>query len=428
MVTKHVFPAAYPRSDPQSVFTLGNQVEPKLKFNVTNLTAADLKQKRKDDIKDGISIIQSLDLKLLVPPQNEKDADERAKVLSQTGQPQLWGFVERISSLRERPIGKPITLIMAHATGFHKEIFRPSIQSLIESFESEDHYIDEIWSLDNFRAGDAGILNAPYVGPAISSHDIARDIQQFIQFYLLVRSVSLEEDAFAHYSLHLNRQECGQAKESRTIIAIGHSQGAATLFMAVNAVAKPNQPKTQLVDGIISFDGAFPLRKSLLLQPLPSNEYNVVPTLVRKDVFNDQKDIMDYLNKIPMFKSFDDRVKNLYAKHGFKKIKIPDQENQRSEKTFFVLKMSKWSEALSFCQLWLNCWTSAEIQRGNYKGWTHFMVTTFIRDFPDPLITELYNFCEKVAETNAPLITFEYVPKGHLYPLENPEGFGECDK
>ncbi|MCO5588194.1 hypothetical protein L7F22_042149 [Adiantum nelumboides] len=248
MVTKHVFPAAYPRSDPQSVFTLGNQVEPKLKFNVTNLTAADLKQKRKDDIKDGISIIQSLDLKLLVPPQNEKDADERAKVLSQTGQPQLWGFVERISSLRERPIGKPITLIMAHATGFHKEIFRPSIQSLIESFESEDHYIDEIWSLDNFRAGDAGILNAPYVGPAISSHDIARDIQQFIQFYLLVRSVSLEEDAFAHYSLHLNRQECGQAKESRTIIAIGHSQGAATLFMAVNAVAKPNQPKTHYAD------------------------------------------------------------------------------------------------------------------------------------------------------------------------------------
>lgn len=428
MATKHVFPAAYPRSHPQSVFTPGKQFELKVNFNV-NLTPAELKQKRKDDIKKGLSIIQNVNLEAFIPAQSENEANERANALAQSGQPQLWGCVERIASFRERPKGKPITLIMAHATGFHKEIFRPSIQSLIKSFETQDGYhIDEIWSLDNFRAGDAGILNAPFVGPAISSHDIARDIQQFIQFYLPIRSTSPEKDNFDHYPLHLKRQECGQAKQSRTIIAIGHSQGSATLLMAINAVAKLNQPKTQLVDGFVAFDATFPLRESLLLQPLPRNEYNVAITLARKDVFIDQNDLMDYLNKVPMFKPFDDRVKKLYAQYGFKNVKVPEQGNEKQKKAFLIPKISKWAEALSFSQLWLNCWTSTEVQERNYQGWTHFMVSTFIRDFPVKTVAEVYTFCEQVAKTNSPSITFQYVRKGHLYPLEDPNGFGKYKK
>ncbi|PWN32624.1 uncharacterized protein FA14DRAFT_174325 [Meira miltonrushii] len=424
MATKHVFPAAYPRSHPQSVFTPGKEFEPKMNFNV-DLTPAELKQKRKDDIKKGLSIIQQVDLEPFVPAKSEQEANERAKVLAQSGQPQLWGCVERIASFRERPKGKPITIVLAHATGFHKEIFRPSVQSLIKSFETQNTYfIDEIWSLDNFRTGDAGLLNAPFVGPAISSHDIARDIQQFIQFYLPIRSASEDKDGFDNYPLHLKRQECGRAREDRTIIAIGHSQGAATLLMAINAVAKANQPKTQLVDGFVAFDATFPIRESLLLQPLPHNESNVALTLVRKDVFIDKNDLMEYLNKVPMFKTFDDRVKKLYADYGFKQVKVANKGGEESKKTFLIPKISKWAEALSFCQLWLNCWTSTEVQARNYNGWTHFMVSTFIRDFPDKIVAEVYTFCEQVAKTNSPSITFQYVEKGHLYPLEDPHGFG----
>lgn len=432
MVTKHIFPAAYPRSHPQSVFVPGKHFEPNQNSNVNKMTSSQLKQKRKEDIKTGVAMIQSVELENFLPAHNEREANEKAQKLAQSGQPQLWGCVERIASVRERPKGKPITLILAHATGFHKEIFRPCLQGLIEEFESQQDqcYIDEIWSLDNFRTGDAAVLNAPFVGPAISCHDIARDIQQFIQYYLPVRNLS-GEDGFDHYMLNLKRQECGKAKSTRTIVAIGHSQGAATLLMAINAIAKPDQPKTQLVDGFISFDAAFPLRESVLLQPLPQNEFNVALTLVRKDMFNDQDELMNYLHKVPMFQAFDDRTKKLYAKFGFKQIDVIDRAKKDAtmkKKTALVPKMSKWAEALSFSQLWLNCWTSREVQARKYQGWTHFIVSTFIRDYPYMTVAELYHFCKKEAELNAPAITFQHSNKGHLYPMEDPEGFGKLKR
>lgn len=153
LTTRHVFPAAYPRSHSQSVRLTGQKsFLPPLDPNTLYSTGEKLKEDRKKNMQVGIEMIKSVNLRGLIPAKDENEAKQRVIHLSQQGQPQLWICVERISLKRINPKGKPITLIMLPATRFSKETMRPIDKSIIENFEKtqSDFHIDEIWNYDMF--------------------------------------------------------------------------------------------------------------------------------------------------------------------------------------------------------------------------------------------------------------------------------------
>ncbi|PLW09041.1 hypothetical protein PCANC_21618 [Puccinia coronata f. sp. avenae] len=77
---------------------------------------------------------------------------------------------------------KPITLILAHANGFHKETWEPSLAHLILS--PAGRKIKEIWALDCVNQGDSAVLNRQNLGLNFDWGDQARDLLQFVLCYL----------------------------------------------------------------------------------------------------------------------------------------------------------------------------------------------------------------------------------------------------
>jgi hypothetical protein len=52
-----------------------------------------------------------------------------------------------------------LTLVFVHATGFHKEIWEPTMEDLYSFAEARELKIREMWSIDAPNHGEAAILN-----------------------------------------------------------------------------------------------------------------------------------------------------------------------------------------------------------------------------------------------------------------------------
>ncbi|CAG8467562.1 17748_t:CDS:2 [Racocetra fulgida] len=94
-----------------------------------------------------------------------------------------------------------ISLVFAHATGFHKELWNPIIKKLHEQRHQWNG--GDIWTLDCSNHGDSALLNKDVL-PNIEWPDFSRDILQLID----------------------------EAKIKKPIIGIGHSFGGASMLMA----------------------------------------------------------------------------------------------------------------------------------------------------------------------------------------------------
>ncbi|OAV99340.1 hypothetical protein PTTG_04581 [Puccinia triticina 1-1 BBBD Race 1] len=77
---------------------------------------------------------------------------------------------------------EPITLILTHANGFHKETWEPMLAHLLLS--PGGRKIKEIWALDCANHGDSAILNRSTLGLNFDWADNARDLLNFVLLYL----------------------------------------------------------------------------------------------------------------------------------------------------------------------------------------------------------------------------------------------------
>lgn len=204
-------------------------------------------------------------------------------------------------------------------------------------------------------------MNIPFLGPAICVHDYARDFQQFVQFYLPKRSKI--NKGMQSYPSHLERQSDNLSTKTRTTIAIGHSLGAITLNAAVHNIARRGKPETQLVDGCIGYDGTQFLQEQIMDVPFPSNEPLALSTFVRKDIFKDKKDLIQYLSKVPLYKNFDPIVTNLYVDYSFKQLRSSDSDQNFT----LTMKTPKWVEALYYSQSWMIAYQSPGMKSNQFQ-------------------------------------------------------------
>ena len=117
--TTHVFPSAYPRSHYAATAPPSAPI-PEADANRAKQDREAEREARKEDFQLWDDLSKVFSVESLYPPQSEEEAQRLAENFAESGQPQLWSCVQRI--VPSKPVKGGITLVLAHANGFHKEV------------------------------------------------------------------------------------------------------------------------------------------------------------------------------------------------------------------------------------------------------------------------------------------------------------------
>lgn len=128
VASTHVFPSAYPRVHYVSTSPPGAPF-PQPEASRAGISREEEKKLRERDLDIYEEQATLCSVESFYPPLSAEEAQRTVESLASTsGQPQLWSTVQRIVPVAkglDRGIStssKPITLFLAHANGFHKEV------------------------------------------------------------------------------------------------------------------------------------------------------------------------------------------------------------------------------------------------------------------------------------------------------------------
>ncbi|KAJ2781697.1 hypothetical protein H4R18_002702 [Coemansia javaensis] len=179
--------------------------------------------------------------------------------------------------------GQPLTLLLAHANGFHKELWEPTLERLFA--HADDRWaIAEAIALDGYNHGDSAALNREFIiGETSSSWFLcARDILTVLR----------------------------QLQSPHPIVGIGHSWGATSLLLA--ELISP-----QTFAALIATD---PI---LYTAPEPNTEV-VKMTNRRRAEWADEAAARKYFESHPFFSAWDSRILDRHIRHGLEPVNAGD--------------------------------------------------------------------------------------------------------
>ncbi|KAA1088914.1 hypothetical protein PGT21_012790 [Puccinia graminis f. sp. tritici] len=258
--TIHVYPAAYPRSrDGSSVHNAVLPTYPK-SLNVEEISK---------DIR------------------NRNVTAQMRVEGSQVDEPQLFIAVARYFVESDSGESKnvsadeddPITLILVHANGLHKETWEPMLAHLLVSPAAKK--VQEIWAIDSAQYGDSAILNRSNLGLIVDLADWARDVLNFIFSYLPDQSSSRSTIPTVLPQLEcpnssffrLDKSSSPPRPQSinwrnRKLGLIGHSMGGTSATLAATSIP-------EIFHHVILVDPAMAPFENLHLQ-LPNYVYSAI--------------------------------------------------------------------------------------------------------------------------------------------------------
>ncbi|KIL59531.1 hypothetical protein M378DRAFT_169193 [Amanita muscaria Koide BX008] len=251
----------------------------------------------------------------------------------------LWICVNRYYKVdagkRKESNKRGLTLFFAHAVGFVKEIWEPTIKHLLAS--SSD-LIDEIWTWEAIQHGDSAPVNEKQLSCLYDWIDNGRDILNFFAYYIPSSPSSTPLPVHlprVHESVSRERNDQGLSE--RKIVAIGHSFGGCTSALA--ALTNPD-----LFFCLILLD-------PVIVRPLGPGEKDdyagdyVVGALLRRDTWKSKSEAIGLLKKIPFFSSWDPGSLEVYAECGLTGI-IDEKGNE-----LVKLKAPSLQEAVVFSSI-----------------------------------------------------------------------------
>ncbi|KAL4071778.1 Alpha/beta hydrolase family-domain-containing protein [Scleroderma citrinum] len=306
-LTTHLIPAAFPRSVPDIPL-------PVIPPHSTSPTAPDRQAQ-----------VASLARQL-----EERQASfVQGKLCNSHSQRPLWNCVNRYARTDNR--GHGISLFLAHANGFFKEIWEVMLRDLFDSPAAP--LVDEVWSWEAVHHGDSALVNAGNLSGIVDWQDNARDIANFLLNYLP------DDTTPASLPTHLERipkstsdarKDHGYSK--RTLVVVGHSFGGTTSILAAL-----NFPKLFssliLVDPVIGFN-------SRSAKETDGNTSNLtLGALIRRDIWPSREEALRLFKQSPFFASWHPQVLELYVNYGL---------TADSASNGVKLKMSPLQEALTF--------------------------------------------------------------------------------
>ncbi|PAV17902.1 alpha beta-hydrolase [Pyrrhoderma noxium] len=331
-LSTHLIPAAYPRTLPYV---------PIPESASTYLTLKDKAERRKAVEKLTKEVIETR-----VQVGEGNDSDDKVSrgyedaIDKDGGQNQrlLWNCVNRYYRTTPPPSkkAKPLTLLLTHANGLHKETWEPFLRYLT-SITPEEYYIEEAWALEAVQHGDSALVNGNNLGLVYDWVDNSRDIINFLTRYLPSGTTTANSDSES-FPIHLPRISQSETDtrinhgfgDRRTLISIGHSFGGCTALLAalsypalfhsivpVDPVVVP--PRTDRVKEILNF---------------------VVGALGRRNQWKDRDEALASLRTSrAFFGRWDPEVLELYVRCGM--VSSADQKSVE-------LKMPGLQEAVVF--------------------------------------------------------------------------------
>ncbi|KAF9238987.1 Alpha/Beta hydrolase protein [Melanogaster broomeanus] len=220
-----------------------------------------------------------------------------------------------------------ITLFLAHANGFPKEIWETMLRSLLDS--PAGYMVDEVWAWEAVQHGDSALINAHNLSGIFEWLDNSRDIANFLLSYL---PEDVEMEALPARLKRLPESISESRKEhgyrARKMVVVGHSFGGCTSLRAALDFPK-------LFSSIILVD-------PVIIQPYqyaPDYLYHMVlGAFSRRDRWPSREEALQLFKKSPFFSTWNPEVLQLYVDHG-----LTDDPHGGVK-----LKMSGLHEGLSF--------------------------------------------------------------------------------
>ncbi|KAJ7075855.1 Alpha/beta hydrolase fold-1 [Mycena belliarum] len=187
-----------------------------------------------------------------------------------------------------RPAGA--ALLFVHGTGFHKEIWEPTIAALFEA--DEQHAVYEAWAVDCQNHGESAVANEKQ----LFEHPQLIDIWEYA-------------NALATFRRDLIRQE--------KVIVVAHSAGAVAGVLVTMFFNPPNRipfSSIVLVEPPLFTKDMYQLHKTPM--------YAAVATMtpLRRDIWASHKAAKDWLMKRPPWSSWSEDALESYVTYGLRKL------------------------------------------------------------------------------------------------------------
>ncbi|KAF8902571.1 hypothetical protein CPB84DRAFT_1775707 [Gymnopilus junonius] len=227
------------------------------------------------------------------PPSPNASKEERRRILKATelaltalrgstvtdGHPWCYGLDERNRT--------GITLFFAHANGFPKEIWEPTLAHLLSSPIA--NIIDEVWLWESIQHGDAALVNAPAASGLFDSASNAKLPTH------LSRVPQTESDLRSK-----------QGFSNRKLVVVGHSYGGCTSTLAASFFPA-------LFHTLILID-------PVVVEPYDdtkgkSNSF-VGGALSRRETWSSREEALQSFQSNPFFTAWDPAVLKIYVECG----------------------------------------------------------------------------------------------------------------
>ncbi|KAJ2509108.1 hypothetical protein GGI11_005949 [Coemansia sp. RSA 2049] len=184
---------------------------------------------------------------------------------------------------------KGLTLVLAHANGFHKELWEPTLQRLFGHQERNagggGWRIDRAVALDGYNHGDSAVMNRETIGDEESS-----------PWFLNARDIIAV----------VGQLPPPLGGGSHGVVGVGHSWGASSLLLA--EIMAP-----------LTFSALIITDPVLFTEPNGNDKVREM-TMRRRSAWPDLDAVIKYFVPHPFFGSWDKRILDLYIKHGLETV------------------------------------------------------------------------------------------------------------
>ncbi|KAI0089547.1 Alpha/beta hydrolase fold-1 [Irpex rosettiformis] len=196
-----------------------------------------------------------------------------------------------------------LTVILAHATGYHKEHWEPTIEDfydvLAEAGSNNPVKIREFWAIDAPNHGDAAVLNEELL---TWGHTPIFDWQEYAR------------------SIHAVLTNLGTGINvdfrSRKLVGVGHSMGAVSIILAGTFMPEIKFLSVILVEPMIYKTGG-PIVNFIELSAR------------RRDIWPGYQEAYNQFSSRAAYQAWDSRVLDAYVKHGLRDLpsaEYPDKQ------------------------------------------------------------------------------------------------------
>ncbi|KAJ1969587.1 hypothetical protein H4R35_006098, partial [Dimargaris xerosporica] len=208
---------------------------------------------------------------------------------------------------------EPLTLVLAHANGFHKELWEPILEGIALSGQ-ESALCQATRAVDDFSCGPQPIITP--------GHSTAWHIRRIIAYdcwnhgeSAILNQGQLDMPVTWHKNAHDILAIVRQLVADTAVIGIGHSLGACSLMLA--QLFRPTTFKALLI-----------IEPALVRSDKEPAADVVSGALKRKNHWRDWETAQKYFDSHWLFKQWDPRMRQLHIDHGLYQTSAPSQHLQ----------------------------------------------------------------------------------------------------